>query len=141
MLHRRGLDPGPSKQNSWFSRATPVPLLGESVQKLCRKGHSIQDGRGGGPGVETLCPALLDLEPEQSRCARPARTPTPFCNEGYSSGTVVKNLPANAGGAGDMGLIPGLGNAPEEEMATHSSILAWKIQWTEKPGRVQSVGL
>ena len=29
----------------------------------------------------------------------------------------------------------------EKEMATHSSILAWKIPWTEKPGRVQSVGL
>ena len=28
----------------------------------------------------------------------------------------------------------------EKEMATHSSILAWKILWTEKPGRLQSVG-
>ena len=29
----------------------------------------------------------------------------------------------------------------EEEMATHSSILAWKIPWTEEPGGLQSVGL
>ena len=29
----------------------------------------------------------------------------------------------------------------EEEMATHSSILAWKIQWTEEPGGLQSKGL
>ena len=29
----------------------------------------------------------------------------------------------------------------EEEIATHSSILAWKIPWTEEPGRLQSVGL
>ena len=29
----------------------------------------------------------------------------------------------------------------EEEMVTHSSTLAWKIQWTEKPGRLQSMGL
>ena len=29
----------------------------------------------------------------------------------------------------------------EEEMATHSSILAWKISWTEEPGRLQSMGL
>ena len=29
----------------------------------------------------------------------------------------------------------------EEEMATHSSILAWKILWTEEPGRPQSLGL
>ena len=28
----------------------------------------------------------------------------------------------------------------EKEMATHSSILAWKISWTEKPGGLQSVG-
>ena len=29
----------------------------------------------------------------------------------------------------------------EKEMATHSSTLAWKIQWTEEPGRLQSMGL
>ena len=29
----------------------------------------------------------------------------------------------------------------EKEMATHSSILAWKIPWTEGPGRLQSMGL
>ena len=28
----------------------------------------------------------------------------------------------------------------EKEMATHSSVLAWRIQWTEKPGRLQSMG-
>ena len=35
----------------------------------------------------------------------------------------------------DMNLIPGLGWSLEEEMATHSSILAWRIPWTEEPGR------
>ena len=29
----------------------------------------------------------------------------------------------------------------EEDMATHSSILAWRIPWTEEPGRLQSTGL
>ena len=29
---------------------------------------------------------------------------------------------------------------PEKEMATHSSILAWRIPWTEEPGRLQSMG-
>ena len=29
----------------------------------------------------------------------------------------------------------------EKEMATHSSVLAWEIPWTEKPGRLQSMGL
>ena len=32
-------------------------------------------------------------------------------------------------------------NLLEKEMATHSSILAWEIAWTEEPGRLQSMGL
>ena len=47
---------------------------------------------------------------------------------------VVKNPFANAGDIIDGGLIPGLGRSPEEGMPTHSSILAWGIQWTEEPG-------
>ena len=35
----------------------------------------------------------------------------------------------------------GLGDLLEKEMATHSSILAWKIPWMEEPGRLQSMGL
>ena len=34
----------------------------------------------------------------------------------------------------------GLEDPLEEEMATHSSILAWEIPWTEEPSRVQSMG-
>ena len=41
---------------------------------------------------------------------------------------------------GDPGLIPGLRRSLEKEMATHSSILAWRTPWTEEPGRLQSVG-
>ena len=39
--------------------------------------------------------------------------------------------------------IPSLGqeDSLEEEMATHSSILAWETLWTEEPGRLQSMGL
>ena len=44
--------------------------------------------------------------------------------------------------AGDPGLIPDLERYTlEKEMVTHSSILAWRISWTEKPGRLQSIGL
>ena len=42
--------------------------------------------------------------------------------------------------AGDPGLISGLGRSLEKEMATHSSILAWRILWTEEPGELQSMG-
>ena len=50
------------------------------------------------------------------------------------------NLPPNAGDARDANSIPGSGNPPEEEMTTYSSILAWKIPWTEEPGRLQFIG-
>ena len=36
---------------------------------------------------------------------------------------------------------PGGEDPMDEKMATHSSILAWKIPWTEDPGRLQSMGL
>ena len=47
--------------------------------------------------------------------------------------------------AGDLGSIPGLGRSPgeislENEMAIHSSTIAWKIPWTEEPGRLQFMG-
>ena len=48
---------------------------------------------------------------------------------------VVKNLPASSGDMKDVGLIAGL------EMATFSSISAWKIPWTEEPDGLQSMGL
>ena len=41
---------------------------------------------------------------------------------------------------GDLGSVPGLGRSLEKEMATHSSILAWKIPWMEEPGRLWSMG-
>ena len=48
---------------------------------------------------------------------------------------VVKNPPAGAGDTRDAGSIPGLARSLEKETATHSSIIAWKIPWMEKPGR------
>ena len=47
---------------------------------------------------------------------------------------------ASAYNVGDPGSVPGLGRSPEE-MATHSSILAWRIPWMEEPDRLQSMGL
>ena len=41
----------------------------------------------------------------------------------------------------DLGSILGWGGPPEEGMATHSSILALRIPWTEEPGGLQSMGL
>ena len=49
----------------------------------------------------------------------------------FPSDSVVTNLPANAG---DTGLIPGLDDPLEREMAARSSVLAWIIPWTELLG-------
>ena len=53
---------------------------------------------------------------------------------------MVQNALASAGDARDVGLIPGLGRSPGEGNGNHSSILAWKIPWTEEPGGLQSTG-
>ena len=53
---------------------------------------------------------------------------------------VVKNPPANARDIRDAVSVPGSGRSLEENMATHSSILSWKIPWTEEPGGLQSIG-
>ena len=42
--------------------------------------------------------------------------------------------------AGDLVRSLGQGDPLEKEMATHCSSLAWKIPWTEEPGRLQSIG-
>ena len=47
---------------------------------------------------------------------------------------MVENPPTNAGSVGREYSL-------EEEVATHSSILAWKIPWTEERGGLQSMGL
>ena len=51
---------------------------------------------------------------------------------------MVKNPPANAGDVRDPGLIPGSGRSPGGGHG-NSRILAWRIPWTEKPGRLQSI--
>ena len=53
---------------------------------------------------------------------------------------VAKNPLANAGDVRETDSIPGWGRSLEEEMATHSSILAWRILCTEKPGGLLSLG-
>ena len=52
---------------------------------------------------------------------------------GFPGGSLIKILPANAG---DVGSILGQDDPLEEEMATHPSILAWRIPWTGESGRL-----
>ena len=67
----------------------------------------------------------LNLE-DQEQVTLTIKEPQCIYCMGFPGGTVVKNLPADAG---DSGSIPGLGRIPGEGMATHSSILVWKIPW------------
>ena len=59
---------------------------------------------------------------------------------GFPGGPVVQNLPANAGKQETPVQSLGQVDPLEEEMATHSRILAWKIPWTEEPGRLEPTG-
>ena len=53
----------------------------------------------------------------------------------------VKESTASIRDQGDAGLIPDQVDLLEEKMATHSSILAWRIPWIENPGSLQFMGL
>ena len=60
---------------------------------------------------------------------------------------MVRTVPGGSDGkdsacnARDMGSIPGSGYPLEKGVATHCTILAWRIPWTEEPGRLQSMEL
>ena len=57
---------------------------------------------------------------------------------GFPCGSVGKNLLVKAGA---VGLILGMGRSPGGGHGNPLSILAWRIPWTEEPGRLQSMGL
>ena len=57
-----------------------------------------------------------------------------------SGGSVVKNLHATPWDTRDADLILGWEDLLKKGMATHSSIVAWTISWSEEPGKLQSMG-
>ena len=54
---------------------------------------------------------------------------------------VVQNPSTIAGDITDTGSVPGSGRSSGEGRATHSSILAWRIPWTEEDAGLQSMGM
>ena len=54
---------------------------------------------------------------------------------------VVKKLPANSGDIRDVGSIPGSGRSPGGGHGNPLQYFAWRVSWTEEPGRLQSMGL
>ena len=59
-----------------------------------------------------------------------------YMSLGFIFGSVVKESPYNEG---DLGSIPGLGRYAQRDMTSLSSILSWRISWTEEPSRLQSI--
>ena len=53
---------------------------------------------------------------------------------------MVKILPANAGYLRDVDSNSGSGRSLEDGMATHSTILVWRVPWIEEPGGLQFIG-
>ena len=62
--------------------------------------------------------------------------PNIYYNKSFPDGSVVKNLPANAGDIETWVQFLGQEDPLEEGMATHSNLLAGRIPWTEEPGRL-----
>ena len=58
---------------------------------------------------------------------------------GFTGGTVVKNLPVMQELPETQVRSLGWENTLEEDMATHSRIVAWRIPWAEEPGRLPSM--
>ena len=84
-------------------------------------------------------PSWLPQYPGISSCARKYGTSLSAGSpqlSGLTRDSAVKIRPANAG---DFSSILGQEDPLEEEITTHSSILAWKIPWTEEPGGLQSM--
>ena len=62
----------------------------------------------------------------------PSRGDQGIIRKGHDSSQSGSDSKESACNAGDPGLFPGLGGSLEKRMATHSSILAWRIPWTEE---------
>ena len=102
------------------------------------------------PGIEPAsltCPALAGRvfttratweAPPQNEVNSETPVWSRQANEGFPGDSVVENAPAHTG---DLGSIPGWGRPQEEGMATCSSILAWRIPWTEEPVEATVHGL
>jgi len=87
--------------------------------------------------IELLSGSELVLASAESRCF------VIICPVTWASqvALVVKNLPASVGDIRDLGSIPGSGRSPGGGgHGNHSSILTWRIPWTEEPGGLQSIG-
>ena len=83
---------------------------------------------------------ILDLHSFQFIHSVMPNSLQPHALQGFPGGTSPKEPACQCRRVRDRGSIPGSEDPLEEKMATHSSILAWRIPWTEEPDRLQSMG-
>ena len=79
-----------------------------------------------------LCPCSQTGIPAQT-----GYSVSTLATAGFPDGSDGKEFACDTG---DPGSVFGLGRSLKKEMATHSSILAWRIPWRGEPGRLQSIG-
>ena len=60
---------------------------------------------------------------------------------GFAGGPVIKNLPTSVGDTETWVWSLGQEDPLKQEKANHSNTLAWKVSWTEEPGRLHTMGL
>ena len=98
--------------------------------------------------ITRQCPAFWKLTLYWTDTKKTTNGDAVSVNSGYNgnlSSQVAQwlriHLPMQETQTRDLGSIPGSGRSPlEEGMATHCSILAWRIPWTEDSGRLQYIG-
>ena len=121
LCKRLGVELGPP----WFLRSvTRIPRWGAVVMETS------QEMSWGWDGSEAKIPALWDWH------VRTIDT-TYDSSLSFPGSSDSKESTCNAG---NLGLIPGWGRSPGGGNATHSSVLAWRIPWTEEPGELQCMG-
>ena len=128
--------------NHWATGQVPGRLFFFFIGPLQRPEYYCKRSSG----VSLLPPA----SPPQSSCAIRDKSKITTILYPYFCGFILTyGLPwclssekkKKSANAGDVGSIPGSGRSLEKEMPIHSSILAWRVSWTEEPGGPQSMVL
>ena len=89
-------------------------------------------------GCFLLCPHLMEGAGQTLSGASLIKVPIPFM--GFPGGTSGKEPACQYRNVRDVSLIPGWGRAPGGGRGNHSSILAWRIPWSEEPRQLQFMG-
>ena len=136
-LDHSGLQSGNVLILSFFPHLLTSENEGHSVMSDCLRPHGLYSpwhSLGQNTGVGSRCSLLQGIFPTRL-------LPNSHQLVVYPEvALVVKNLPVNAGDVRDRGLIPGSGRSSGKGNGNPLSIFAWRILWTEEPGRIQPIG-